>query len=306
LSFESIQTGTTLVGETELYEFYFPTEEYYTTQSRQVRIPAGHDLNPGSYDKIYLPLPITRDRTIGKAGESPTSMKVTMPLTSGVKNQVLVGGEGIVEVKIIRGFGDPLNSPGDFRRYWFQGDMTDLSISDSFATVTVEDYRYLLSLKKIPRVRATRQCGHSLYETGGVNGKCDLSEDAFTYTFLVTSISDGGKSLTLPSTLGSGQDDPDVEGSPGRFSMGRVWLNANPKYQSFISAHTWNGSAATIELHNPIKGLLAGSVVSLSWGCDWRESTCKSRFSNFENFQGMPELPTINPATTRIFNNDTG
>lgn len=305
MSYTSQSSGSTIVGETELYEFLFPTEEYYTTQSRPVTLPEGHALNPDGPDKTYLPLPITRDRLVSRSGETASTLRVTMPITSGIKGQVLIGGEGVVSVKIIRGFGDPLSAPEDYRRYWFQGDMTDLAISESIATLKLEDSRYLLSLKQIPQVRVTRQCGHLVYETGGKNGKCDVVESDFTFTFLAELVTEGGKSILLsPSTEGaaSGQHIFDEEGSPGNFSLGRVWLAANPKAQSAISGHDWDGARATIQLHKPVKGLLAGSILNLSWGCDWRETTCKARFSNFANFQGSPVLPTLNPATNIVFN----
>ena len=295
-------SGVGVVGETELYEFMFPTPEYYTTQSRELTLPAGHALNPATASRTYKPFPVTRDRLADKGGAKAVSIKITLPSTKGTQGQILAGGDGLVEVNIIRGFGDALATPENFRRFWFRGIMTDLAVNGPLSTVTVKDRRYIFAQKKIPRLRVTRQCGYALYETGGKNGKCDVVESAFTHTFIVSSILDSGKSVILNSVPGSGEDDPDVAGSPGKFSLGRAWLTSNPKSQSFISGHSWDGANATIDMHNPIVGLLAGSLLSLSWGCDWRPATCKDKFSNFDNFLGFPKLPSINPATTVVFN----
>lgn len=47
-----------------------------------------------------------------------------------------------------------------------------------------------------------------------------------------------------------------------------------------------------VELWQPLKATLqVGDVIRLEAGCDRRSETCKTRFANYANFQGFPDIP---------------
>lgn len=60
-----------------------------------------------------------------------------------------------------------------------------------------------------------------------------------------------------------------------------------------IKRDTFEEGVRRIELWEPIRGAVeAGTLVTLSAGCDKRLDTCRLKFNNLLNFQGFPDLPS--------------
>ncbi len=62
-----------------------------------------------------------------------------------------------------------------------------------------------------------------------------------------------------------------------------------------------NQNGTTIHLNTPLYALTVGSVVYVYLGCDHALTTCQNKFSNSDNYGGMPFIPTKNPFTGAIF-----
>ena len=78
------------------------------------------------------------------------------------------------------------------------------------------------------------------------------------------------------------------------FTRGRLEVLSGPAQGLWgtIKADRIDNGTRVIELWEPIRGLVeATTQVRLVAGCDKRAQTCQSKFNNFANFQGFPDLP---------------
>lgn len=80
----------------------------------------------------------------------------------------------------------------------------------------------------------------------------------------------------------------------GWFSRGTlvVTSGAGSGLRGTIKRDRFEDGARIVELWEPIRAVLAsGDRVRLSAGCDRRAETCRSKFDNFVNYQGFPDIP---------------
>jgi uncharacterized phage protein (TIGR02218 family) len=67
---------------------------------------------------------------------------------------------------------------------------------------------------------------------------------------------------------------------------------ANAGRAQEVKRHTLAGSAATIELWQPMALAIApGDAFTVTAGCDKQFATCKAKFANAVNFRGFPHMP---------------
>lgn len=316
MTFDTAVAAKAVAEETELYEIYFPGHtEYYSSGSRDVTIPALSTLNPTASPITYLSAPITRDRFKSSQKVGPRTTRVLLPVKTNFQKPVLDGGLGNIEVKIMRGFGDPATNPERFVRYWYTGLVNELEISSNLMSVKLETLESLLDKIKVPRPRVATSCQYQLYSTGSPAGMCDLDEADYTYAFTVDSITDEGRSaICVPDNLAASKaefGDNNLEGelSSGYYTLGKLWRedDLNQLYPVMIQAHTWDSGTSTVKFsfHTPVLDLNANppdNRILASWGCDKRYITCRDKFNNTDNAFMFNRLPNKNPILYESYN----
>ena len=78
------------------------------------------------------------------------------------------------------------------------------------------------------------------------------------------------------------------------FTRGLVTFTsgANAGRAQEVKRHTLAGSAATIELWQPMAHAIApGDTFTVTAGCDKQLATCRAKFANAVNFRGFPHMP---------------
>ena len=121
-----------------------------------------------------------------------------------------------------------------------------------------------------------RQCPHVLY-----GGACGVEKADFSVSATLSGVS--GLTLTSASfALGDG------------YLAGGYLAFGNEK--RFITNHV--GSVITI---NFSLAVAVGNIVTVYAGCDHSLPTCDGKFSNSENYGGMPYIPIQNPFSTSVF-----
>ena len=117
-----------------------------------------------------------------------------------------------------------------------------------------------------------RQCPHVLYGSA-----CGVDKTDFDLSTTILSIS----GLTLSCV------DADIFGNDW-FSGGFIEFGTEKR---FITNQV--GKAITISA--PIAGLEVGDAITAYAGCNHALTTCHFKFSNSDNYGGMPYIPTKNP-----------
>lgn len=127
------------------------------------------------------------------------------------------------------------------------------------------------------RRRYQRQCPHVLYGPG-----CKVVATAHRLVTTVESVS--GLTVTAPDL--AGQADGWWEGG------WLQWQIATGVYERrWIFGHT----GATVTLTTQPLGLQPDTEIEVFPGCDHSLATCSSKFSNSDNYGGMPDIPLKNP-----------
>lgn len=96
---------------------------------------------------------------------------------------------------------------------------------------------------------------------------------------------DGGRMLSLAGLAGF---------AAGWFTRGLLAVVSGDASgrASEIKRHTLDGSAAAIEIWQPLGATLAaGDPVRLTVGCDKHFATCRAKFGNAANYRGFPHMP---------------
>ncbi len=131
----------------------------------------------------------------------------------------------------------------------------------------------LLSLD-IPQITYGPVCNWTLFST-----ECGETAASYKISPQVT-VSADGKTLTA-AAFGSE--------SSGYFTLGSAEFG---DYKSFVVNHV--GTAIT--LMRAIPGLETDDTVDVYPGCDGSLDTCRSKYSNVNNFGGFPYVPIDNPS----------
>ncbi len=131
-----------------------------------------------------------------------------------------------------------------------------------------------------PRGRVfERHCDAALGDT-----RCgkDLSAHPFRATAIATGIKPDGVAVSGIATF-----------EARWFTFGTIaWSDeGGVAVQERIEDHVRRGSDVRLRLRAGAKIPAAGTVVTLTAGCDKRFATCRTKFANQENFRGFPHLP---------------
>lgn len=120
---------------------------------------------------------------------------------------------------------------------------------------------------------------------GDVSCRIDLSSPLYRFEAEADTIQDGRQ-------FGFASQGSHAEGWFGR---GRLEVLSGPctGLSGSIKQDAVLGGRRIVSLWEPIRGHLdAGTQVRLIAGCDKRSETCRSKFKNYLNYQGFPDVPS--------------
>lgn len=122
-----------------------------------------------------------------------------------------------------------------------------------------------------------KQCAHVLY-----GGGCKVNREAYRVEAPADAVTGAQISVALADTF------PD-----GYFAGGIVefTIAGGLNERRFIASHV----GPLLGLNSHPLGLGPGEIVRLYPGCDHTIATCSDKFSNSDNYGGMPYIPTKNP-----------
>jgi hypothetical protein len=156
----------------------------------------------------------------------------------------------------------------------FRGLIADIALNTNLATITVNDYRQLLTTQ-MPRNIYQPACEWTLYAFG-----CKLSAAAFAKPGTVASVTSRSElNVTVAAPAGSGD-----------YKLGRMTFTSGANNGMTRTIQDWNG-AAHFQVQPPFPyNIAAGDTANLYPGCDKTLADC-TLFNNTINFGGDPFIP---------------
>jgi len=253
----------------ELYMFRFgsgPADYYACTEGATPITVAG---------VTYNPLPVQRDNVSASGSLDKQTLSVKVPAGSDPAELFRVfPPAGVVTLIITQGFvGDP---DTEFLVVW-SGRVLSAQWENSEVTLTCEP---ILTQLQRPGLRRNYQigCPLPLYSVG--DGLCNASKAAATTAAVVSAIS--GPTITL--TTGFVTDN----------HRGGIVEWDRPDGVHEIRTILSVPGANQVRIAGTIRGLSAGSAISVVLGCNHKESGC-TLHSNINNYGGQSKIPIKNP-----------
>ncbi|WIV49522.1 DUF2163 domain-containing protein [Marivivens sp. LCG002] len=235
-----------------------------------------HDLPLAFDDVIFRP-----DRGLtASALQSATGLSVDNTEAEGVLGDPDLGQE-IVDAGLLDGaevlcFRVDWQNPSD-RKILFRGEIGDLTLKGNRFTA---ELRSMSEKLNVPTGRLYhRECAAVL---GDAMCKVDTRDAAFSTEVVVLALHSGG-AVTFDGLGGY---------ASGWFAQGRaeVLEGARQGARSVIKADHGTGQDRLVSLWDDL-GLVVGDRVRLIAGCDRMARTCRTKFANFLNFRGFPDIP---------------
>lgn len=192
-----------------------------------------------------------------------------VPFLHAVHNRALDGAEVLLE----RGFAPTWNDPVTGTLIMFGGRCGPFELGRAGgARVKVKSDLTLLNIK-IPRNMYQPSCLHTLYDTG-----CGLTKASFA---AATTAASGSTKQTLNCGLAQ---------AAGWFDQGTITFTSGAN--SGVSRNVKSYTPGVVTLSYPLPSLPSiGDGFTAYPGCDKKQATCSSKFSNLTNFRGFPYVP---------------
>jgi len=245
----------------ELYDIYYGST-HYRYNSTDSSITYGGN--------VYSPATIGRDTISYDSDFNITTLDIKIAhITDPVIEYIALNPIDIVWVDVYKIFYDDLTTAV----VTFTGEIKSVTFQGAEAVMHCVGFEYFLK-QKVPYYRYQSSCNNILYDT-----KCTKSAASYKTTTAVT-VSADGKTLTSAS-FGAKANT--------YFQYGYVVFG---NYKRSIVDHTGNN----IKIRFPISTLDTGESVDAYAGCDLLITTCRDKFSNMNNFFGMPFIPIENPS----------
>jgi len=244
-----------------------PLELYLFAMGELIWLYTSADHEVTMVEDVYQPSSIER-RGFTKGGDArKATMEITIAATNPLALQFRTGWlPSVMVVTVYRHH----YQDGDFSVLW-KGRVTGCSWSGGEAKLTTESVFTLFQRAGLRRVYQVG-CPHQLY-----GDLCRVDPDAFTFS---STVSEASGAVIGVSGADAFADDYFIGGM----------LQCGDDLRMIIGK-----TGSSITLIDGIDGLDAGSNVDLWPGCDRTTTTCSGRFSNIENFGGLPFLPNKNP-----------
>jgi len=158
----------------------------------------------------------------------------------------------------------------------FTGRIAEIVCGRIFARVTVNSFLELLD-QNMPRNLYQAPCLNTLFDTS-----CTVNRASHANNGVITS---GSTQIQLNTTS--------LAQGTGYFDLGSIVFTsgANENIWRTVKTYTYGGTS-TISLISPFPVLPdTGDAFTIYPGCDKKQATCNSKFSNLPNFRGMPYVP---------------
>lgn len=227
----------------------------------------------------FAVLPIKRGPIREQVGLNVDSLKIdvfadstyqinTVAFLTAAATGALDGAQLLVERVVMPTPGD--TSLGTLIR--FVGNIADCVVSRTKASITAKSSLELLNVM-MPRNVYQPSCVHTLFDVG-----CTLSKAAF---LVADTVSAGATTTTVPCSLAQ---------AAGYFDLGTVTFTSGPNAGSSRSVKSY--TPGSLVLARPLVAVPAnGNTFNAYPGCDRKQATCSSKFSNILNFRGEPYIP---------------
>ena len=154
----------------------------------------------------------------------------------------------------------------------FTGRVVEIDCGRSLATFNINSHLELLS-QQMPRNLFQAGCLNTLYD-----GACTLNRASFAVNGTVTSAT----ASSVTASLSQAND---------YFTLGTVTFTSgqNDGFTRTVKGFT---SGGTFTMLVPLPFVPAGGdTFTIYPGCDKKQATCSTKFSNLANFRGQPYIP---------------
>lgn len=163
----------------------------------------------------------------------------------------------------------------------FVGNVADVDIDGITATLKIKSILELLNIN-LPKSVFQPGCIHTLFDHA-----CTLDRAANTHAFAVNTAY-GIPTTTFVPIAG-------LVSTPTYYELGVVLFTSGANAGISRSIKGQTGNFITLALPLPAAPSNGDSML-LTPGCDKRQSTCSSKFSNQNNFRGYPYIPSSETA----------
>lgn len=273
MTFPTYETSRTLGQPMNLYRF---------TVGDQVIAYADTEVSITFLGVEYLPIPIDRDGVTSSGSLDKVDVKIQVPHDSDIANLFLVGPPSeIVGVTIFQGHGD---DPDNEFLAVFAGRVLSCGREDSIATLTCQP---ISTSMKRPGLRRNYMygCPHALY-----GDQCRADRASFSWDMTVVSATSNQVVLAPNWWSVSGQSASKFIGGVAQWAF-----EGRPVLRTILRSPA---ESQTIVLNGAADGLVAGSTINLTLGCNHlllNGGDCGAVFDNAVNYGGQPWIPTVNP-----------
>ena len=193
-----------------------------------------------------------------------------VPFLQAVNAGALDGARVLLEKAFLSSLDD--TSPGTLA--WFQGRVAAAHAGGQVARVVVHSDLELLNTA-MPRHVYQAGCLHTLY-----GPSCGLTRSVFE---LAGTVASGATVLSIPSNLTN---------ADGYFDLGIVRFTSGVNNGIPRVVRSYLNASGQLRLVAPLPSVpAAGDQFVVAPGCDKRQATCSSKFSNLARFRGYPYVP---------------
>lgn len=259
-------TSTHDAAPVEAFKFIGSLTTYrYTSNDEQITVN-GEDYDP----LIGL---VRKSAKAGTQEESKLDLTIEMPFDTDIVQDYAFAQSPArltVEIRRVHRQDDPA---ADFILFW-KGRVTSFSVKGKIATLRVPSIFATALEGNIPNQFYQRPCNHVLFDA-----RCKAVRASHNVTASVVDV-------------GSLNIEVDNDGfADGVLAGGEIVHNSSGERRLIL-----NNQVNLITINHPFSATIEVSdQVELTKGCDHKFSTCKTKFSNEENFGGFPFIPGENP-----------
>ena len=221
---------------------------------------------------IYLASPIKRSGLSYNNNFGNVIMSITAPLIPSLNAHIANQPIETVHVTVYQSIVSDLTDWEIF----FTGTIKSVTMENKIARAVVEANSEILR-SRVPIIIFQSECNWDLADSN-----CKLDEGVLQVPGTVTTINGIDYTVSGLSAYADG------------YFTGGVATAANGTDMRLVT--NWVQSTGILTLQVPFDSRVAvNDILEVLPGCDGNPDTCKNKFSNFDNYLGMPYIPTTNP-----------
>jgi uncharacterized phage protein (TIGR02218 family) len=253
----------------ECYLFAGQLKEYRYTSAESLITLDGRE---------YEPLPIKRGSVkSGSQADDSLSLEIELPIDCDlVRDYAYLNAPASLMLSVFRVHRET-NFATDSVLLW-KGEVLSFSVAGRTAKARVPSIFSAALSSDCPTVFYQNPCNHVLFDA-----RCKVSRASFSTSTTV---------LDAAQTNATVVDD----GFPDNFLAGGEMVNSRNGERRMIVDNQVN----LITINFAFVDLRVGDSVTLTAGCDHSWTTCRSKFSNGDNYGGDPFIPSENPFQGKV------